>query len=82
MKKLTEINIMMDNNILPDCFNYSLQENFDWNKVTYNDHNSFERFANKFTTGWQNIPGFDLVIQDMANFSLSPIDEMNFRKNI
>ena len=80
--KINEINRMIDNDIIPSVLDFTLQEkeNIDWSKLSYNNHyNSFDFFANKFTNGWQSIPGFDLIIQDMANNSTSPLEEMNER---
>ena len=78
---VNEINEMMENDILPDVLNFSLEEksNLDWDKVTYNDYNSFDFFAKKFYNGWQSIKGFDKVIQEIADNSTSPLEEMNDR---
>ena len=55
---------------------------FDISKVSYNVYyNSFDFYSKKFPM-WQSIPGFDLVIQDIANNSLSPLEEMIKRNNI
>jgi hypothetical protein len=75
MNKIIE---MLENDIIPDLLNFSLKEkSIDWTKVTYNDYNSFENVSKSFFKGWDNIPGFDLIIQDIANNRLSPLDEMN-----
>jgi hypothetical protein len=46
------------------------------------DYKSFEYAASKFADGWQSIPGFDKVIQDIADNAISPFDEIELRKNI
>ena len=83
---------MLDQNIIPEMFDYSIDYfnitdidfdiDFDISKVSYNVYyNSFDFYSKKFPM-WQSIPGFDLVIQDIANNSLSPLEEMIKRNNI
>jgi hypothetical protein len=75
---MNKINEMLENDIVPEFLNFTLQEKpFDWSKVTYNDYNSFENVSKSFPKGWDSIPGFDLIIQDIANNRLLPSDEMN-----
>ena len=77
---VNEINNMMENDILPDVLNFTLQDkSLDWDKVTYNDYNSFDFFAKKWFNGWQSIKGLDMVIQEIADNSTSPLEEMNER---
>jgi hypothetical protein len=82
--KIREINRMIDNNIIPNAFNFTLQEKetIDWDKLTYNDYNSFDNCSKKFTKGWETIPGFDLIIQEIADNITSPLEEMNERLRI
>jgi hypothetical protein len=82
---------MLDNNIIPNSFDYSFDYfnitdietdlmHIDINKVSYNSYyNSFDFYSKKFPIGWDSIPGFDLIIQEMANNSTTPLDEMNER---
>ena len=79
-KNLVDINKMLENDILPNVFNYSLvDKTIDWDRLTYNDYNSFDFFANKFPNGWDSIPGFDKIIQELADNSTSPLEEINER---
>ena len=83
--KINEINDMLKNGIVPDEFNFTLEQKpvFDYSKVWYNDfYQSPEYIASKFPNGWQSIPFFDKVIEEMANMSLSPIEEIEIKKNI
>jgi hypothetical protein len=85
---------MLHNNIIPNSFDYSIDYfnitdieidlmHVDINKVSYNSYyNSFDFYSKKFPIGWDSIPGFGLVIQEMANKSLSPLEEMIERNNI
>ena len=83
---------MLDQDIIPETFNYCIDYfnitdidfdfDFDTSKVSYNIYyNSFDFYCKKFPM-WESIPGFDLVIQDIANTSLLPLEEMIERNNI
>jgi hypothetical protein len=78
-----EISKLLDKDIVPDCLNFQLEQtdNLNWDKVTYNDHyKSFDFFASKFPNGWQSIPGFDKVINEMAINAPDPLDEIINRR--
>ena len=81
--KINKINEMLENGDIPNLFNYSIErEIIDWDKVHYTSYyNSFDFFARKLPNGWQSIKGFDQVIQDMADATTSPLEEMNERIN-
>lgn len=85
MSKLKDIIDQLENGIVPDEFNYTVEPalNYDPNKVWYNSYyKSFEFAASKFPNGWQSIPGMDKVIQNIADNTISPFDEIELRKNI
>jgi hypothetical protein len=78
-----EISKLLDKQIVPSCLHFQLEEtdNINWDKVSYNDYyKSFDFFASKFPNGWQSIPGFDKVIEEMAINAPSPLDEMKERR--
>jgi hypothetical protein len=77
--KIYEINEMINNNIIPSVLDFTINDrSLDWSKVSYNEHyKSFNYFATKLPNGWQSIPGFDKIIQEMADNALSPLDEIN-----
>lgn len=89
IKKYIDI---LESGIIPEVFNYNNDYfnitdidllHIDINKVTYNNYyNSFDFFSKKFPIGWDSILGFNLVIQEMADNSLSPLEEMIKRKQI
>jgi hypothetical protein len=78
---IKNINDSFNNKMIPNILDYTINESdnsLDWSKVTYNDHyKSFDYFSNKFPNGWQSIPGFENIIKDIANNTLSPLEEMN-----
>ena len=57
------------------------QSDIDWTKVQYNAfYKSPTFFENKFPAGWvDNLPGFDKVLQNIANNAQSPLEEMEER---
>ena len=83
---INNIEYCLENDIIPDCFNYTLviQPNIDYTKIKYNDYyKSFDFVAKKFPKGWENFPNFDLIIHDIANnINLTPLEELELRKNI
>ena len=82
--KIREINKLIDNNIIPDAFDFTIREkqSIDWSKLNYNDYNSFDNCAKKFTKGWESIPNFDKIIQQISDNITSPLEEMNERLRI
>jgi hypothetical protein len=53
---------------------------YDPEKLMYNEkYKSFEFFADKFPDGWQNIPGFEKIIEQCRQNAVSPLEEMNAR---
>jgi hypothetical protein len=48
--------------------------------IDYNDHNSFNKVCNTFPNGWDSIPNFNQVIQNIANNRKTPLEEMNKRR--
>jgi hypothetical protein len=82
MKDILEISNLLDHDIIPNFLNFTINNKIDIEKITYNSYyNSFQFFASKFAIGWQSIPGFDDLIQNIANNSTSPLEEMNERFN-
>jgi hypothetical protein len=69
----------LNKGILPDGLNFTLREQtpIDWNKVRYNSlYKDFSFHEKKFPDGYESIPGFDMVIQQIANDSKSPLEEV------
>ena len=70
---------LLNKGILPDSFNFSLREHspIDWNKVKYNSlYKDFSYYEKKFPDGFDSIPAFDKIIQQIANNTKSPLEEI------
>jgi hypothetical protein len=75
----------LNNDIVPEELIYTVEPAlcYDPTKLWFNEYyKSFEYAASKFPDGWQSIPGFDKVIQHIADNNISPFDEIELRKNI
>lgn len=69
-------------NLNEQSFNYSIQvpDILDWSKLQYNNlYKSFDYFDSRFSGDYSHIPGFDLIIQKMAEQALTPFEEMQQR---
>jgi len=75
---------LLNRGILPDNFYFGLKEHspIDWNKVRYNAlYKDFSFHEKKFPKGYESIPGFDRVIEQIAKNSKSPLEEIQERQN-
>jgi uncharacterized membrane protein len=74
----------LKNGILPAELDFSVKtapEVIDWNMVRYNSfYKSSDFFESKFPNGMLQIPGFDKVIEIMAENAKSPLEEMENRQ--
>lgn len=69
-------------NLNDDCFNYSIRftDDVNWSKLQYNNiYKSFDYFDSRFTCDYSHIPGFDIIIQKMAENALTPYEEIQQR---
>jgi len=77
---LTRIIKQLKNGELPPELNFTNkeQEEIDWSKVQYNAfYKSPSFFESKFPEGLvDNLPGFDKVLETMAENAQSPLEEM------
>lgn len=80
---------LLNRGILPDNFKFgetfanSKNSTIDLNKLKYNAfYKSYEFHANKFPNGYSSIPGFDKIIESIADNSKSPLEEMTEREKI
>jgi len=81
----------IDNEMLYTIFNYSTPTNeekgyiiLDYSQVQYNQiYKSFEFYDDKFPEGYENIPGFDKIIEKIVEKSKdnSPLEEYNKRRH-
>ncbi len=77
---------------LENCFNYRVYTNeeksvieLDWSMLLYNSlYSTYEFYEQKFPSGYENIAGFDKIIQNMAenNIDNSPLLEFENKLSI
>ena len=82
---IKKFNKMFSEGQLPEEFDYSIKptEEIDWSKVKYNTfYKEPDFFINRFPEGFENIPGFDKIIDKMVDNVLSPLEEMEERSKI
>lgn len=70
MSNIETLNELLSQNILPDELFFGKREKafeIDLDKVRYNSfYRSYDFYESKFPPGYQNIPGFDKIIQSMV----------------
>ena len=84
MPNIKKINNQFENGYIPHELFYTLPiRDIDINKITYNDtYKSFEYHSKKLPY-YNSIPGLDKVIQNMADKTLSPLEELELKlKNL
>ena len=68
---------LLNRGILPDSLNFNKTPEFDIYKVAYNlRYKTTEYWESKFPDGYQNIPGFDKIIEKIAEDAISPLEEI------
>lgn len=81
---MPEINSNIEINLNDPCFDWSIKipDKVDWSKLQYNNiYKTFDFFDSRFSGDYNNIPGFELIIQKMAEQALTPYEEMQQRIN-
>ena len=82
---IKKLNYLFENGMLPQEFNYDISkpEIVDWSKVQYNTfYKSQEYHVGKFPNGFQNLPGYDKIINNIILNAKSPLEEIITRQNI
>jgi hypothetical protein len=76
---------LINDGILPDELNFGLEKSteFDINDLKYNwFYKDYSFYESKFPVGYESIPGFDNIIQSMAdNQTKMPLEEIEERQN-
>ena len=82
MPNIRKINDQFESGYIPNELCYTIRHNdIDINKITYNNtYKSFEYHANKLPY-YKSIPGLDKVIQNIADNTLSPLEELELKLN-
>ena len=84
-KKILE---SLENGIVPDELNFSLQvqddDNIDWAKLQFNTFYNTEHHIkeNIIPKCLHKLPGIDLIIEDLQKNTLSPLEEIELRQSI
>ncbi len=76
---------LLNDGILPDELNFGLEKSaeFDINDLKFNwFYKDYSFYESKFPVGYESIPGFENIIQSMAdNQTKMPLEEIEERKN-
>ena len=76
---------LLNRGILPDSLNFNLNQNpeIDIYKLAYNlRYKTTEYWESKFPDGYQNIPGFDKIIEKITEEALSPLEEISLKQEL
>ena len=85
-----KLNEQLEKGILPIELNFSVEQQnniIDFEKLKYNAfYRSYEFYENKFPKGYENIPGFNKIIENIAlqaeEENKTPLQEIIERQNI
>ena len=74
---------LLNRGILPDSLKFNRQqEELDLNKVAYNlRYKDTNYWLNKFPPGFENLPGSEKVLEQIAQKALTPLEELNLRNS-
>ena len=85
-----KLNDQLEKGILPNELNFSVEQqnnSIDFEKLKYNAfYRSYEFYESKFPKGYENIPGFNKIIENIAlqaeEENKTPLKEIIERQNI
>jgi hypothetical protein len=78
---LTQLNKQLTRGKLPVELDYNIEPTIDMERLLYNAfYRSYEFHESKFPAGYDNIPGFDLLIQNIADNAKTPLEEIEARQ--
>jgi hypothetical protein len=82
---LRELNKLLSKGILPEELDFTIKPRpeIDINKIKYNAfYRTYEFAESKFPPGYENIPGFDKIIESVRQGleNITPLEEMEFRQ--
>jgi hypothetical protein len=86
MSSSKELVKMLNNGILPDALRFDgkqkEQTDEDLMQMFHNwFHKDYSDFEKKFPPGYESIPGFNKIIESMVENQLTPLEELEIRKN-
>ena len=76
---------MLNRGILPDSLNFNINQTneIDMYKLAYNlRYKTTEYWESKFPDCYQNIPGFDKIIEKITEEAISPLEEISLKQEI
>ena len=80
---LTQLNKQLTRGKLPVELDYNIEPTIDMERLLYNAfYRSYEFHESKFPAGYDNIPGFDLLIQNIADNAKTPLEEIETRQQV
>ena len=82
-KIIKKINQDLEQGKLPDCLNFvdEPKEKFDWRMVKYNTfYKDREYIIGQFPKGFETLPAFDKIIDEIIENIDSPLEEMERRQ--
>jgi hypothetical protein len=80
-KLIDKLNASLRKGKIPDELNFTEQpvQDIDYNKIKYNAfYRSYEFAASKFPPGYEQIPGFDKII-DSCRSTMTPLEELEMK---
>jgi len=84
-KSIVQLVKMLNNDILPPMLDYNINPviGYDINKIQYNSYyKSFDFFDSKFPSGFENLPGYYNIIDNIRCNAKTPLEELNDRLKI
>ena len=84
-KSFTKLLNSLHNGVLPDELTYktTTYDTFDLDKVRYNSfYRSDEYFLSKYPKGFNNITGFNKIIEYSKNNAKSPLEEITYLQSL
>ena len=85
MSELAKLCEQLENGAVPEClcFSFPRPDSIDWSKLLYNNYyKSFEFHASRFPPGFESIPGFVQIIQEIADNAKTPLEVYEERNAI
>jgi hypothetical protein len=80
---LRELNKALIHGKLPVELDYNIEPTVDMERLLYNAfYRTYEFHESKFPAGYDNIPGFDKLIQSLADNAKAPLEEMEARQKV
>ena len=78
---LNSLNKQLNKGKLPIELDYNIEPTVDMERLLYNAfYRTYEFHESKFPAGYDNIPGFHLIIQSLADNAKNPLEEMESRQ--